>query len=537
MVPLPSAHAARPAVPIASDVDQHSRPAADQPTPRDAGDVASWAGLRVAFAGVGGAGMSALTRLVAAMGARVWGFDAVASPVTDALASEGLSVVIADEPPLPHDADLVVASAAIPAANGVLAQARARGIAVLPYARALGLAMRERTGVAIAGTHGKSTTAAMLTAALVDAGLDPSAIVGAGCRQITAGALAAPGRAVGSRLGAARYADGGRWHPGLLVAEACEFNRSFLSLHPTVACVGPVEADHLDVYGSLEAVVGAFNAFARLLPAPEAGGVLLIAHDCPHRLAICRGVAADVRTVGFSATADWSARYDPAARSVEAAHKGQPIARWRQPMAGEHNAANALMALAAACELGAEPAVVARSLGAFAGVERRCQPLGDRPLRGGGSVRVWDDYGHHPTEVDATLRAIRQTELADRPGRLVVVFQPHQHSRTRLLMDGFERAFFAADEVVVPDIYFVRDGQAERRRVSAGDLVARLRARGVNAAHVHPFEAVVDHLESVCRDGDVVVVMGAGPIWRVAQDFMRPCANAGAQAGTGAARA
>ena len=178
------------------------------------------------------------------------------------------------------------------------------------------------------------------------------------------------------------------------------------------------------------------------------------------------------------------------------------------------------MAFALACMAGGDPAIVAQSLGAFAGLERRFQLLGDRAVEGG-AVRVYDDYGHHPTEVDATLRAIRH---AERPqaggGRLIVVFQPHQHSRTRFLLDEFATAFSSADLVIVPEIYFVRDSEAEKQRVSAADLVHRLRDRGVDASHAHPFGAIVEQLERDCKAGDVLVVMGAGPVWQVARGFM-----------------
>jgi UDP-N-acetylmuramate--alanine ligase len=191
-------------------------------------------------------------------------------------------------------------------------------------------------------------------------------------------------------------------------------------------------------------------------------------------------------------------------------------------------AMNAATAGVLAVWLGAERAAVERALSSFRGVERRMQFLGEVELGGlGGArgatrrVRVWDDYGHHPTEIDATLRALREHEFGDggREGRLVCVFQPHQHSRTRFLLEEFAQSFSQADAVVVPEIYFVRDSAMERGKVSAADLVDRLRERGVRAMHAHPFGAIVDHLESSCGDGDVVVVMGAGPVWEVARSL------------------
>lgn len=490
-------------------------------SPTNPSNASDLQGKVVAMLGVGGSGMSALARLLHSMGTSVAGYDAVKSPVTDRLMAGGLSVAIGNGHDAATGADLLVASAAIPQDHPALAEATRRGIAILSYPQALGLVMRGRTGLAVAGTHGKSTTVAMLGAAMVDAGLDPSVIAGAASPQLASGALAEPGAWVGSRLGAATIPSGPRFgKPGLLVAEACEFNRSFHNLQPTIAGINNVEADHLDIYGSLDAVVEAFAQFARSLPSADEGGVLVIGHDGAHRREVAAGLHCQVQTVGFSPEADWAIQYDQHTHNISVGHRDGATGRWRQHLPGAHNAANAGLAFALACVAGGDPTIVARSLGAFSGLERRCQVLGDRAIEGG-TVRVYDDYGHHPTEVDATLRAIR---LAEKPeangGRLIVVFQPHQHSRTRFLLDEFATAFTSADMVVVPEIYFVRDSEAEKQRVSADDLVQRLRDRGVEANHRHPFTAIVEQLERDCRPGDVVVVMGAGPVWQIARQFI-----------------
>jgi UDP-N-acetylmuramate--alanine ligase len=189
---------------------------------------------------------------------------------------------------------------------------------------------------------------------------------------------------------------------------------------------------------------------------------------------------------------------------------------------GAHNAVNAATAFVLATWLGADPDLLGKSLGAFKGIDRRMQFLGERPMRGGGVVRVYDDYGHHPTEIDSTLRALREAERPqERGGRLVCVFQPHQHSRTRHLMEEFASSFSQADIVIVPHIYFVRDSEEEQHKVTAGDLVDRLRDKGVRAMHLYPFEAIIEQLENVCRGGDLLVVMGAGPVWQVARGFLK----------------
>ncbi len=481
---------------------------------------ASWevAGRAVYCIGIGGCGVSGLARMLRARGAVVSGSDRDTTPLVRTLMDEGMAVSLDQQAGvLPDACDMVVVSAAIDAAHPEVLEAQRRGIEVLTYAEALGRCMADSTGVALAGTHGKSTTTAMLGALLVDAGLDPNVIVGAGCRQLVSGSLNDSGVAEGFRLGAPLVPTGRfAGERGLLLAEACEFNRSFHQLRPKIGSISTVEADHLDIYGSLDAVVQAFAEFAALLPGANDGGMLLIAEQGAHRREITAGLACEVQTIGWSPQSDWVVAFDPETHRVTLEYEGR-AATWTMSLPGAHNAMNAATAAALAWHLGANPEVIGRSLSAFAGVERRTQLLGERQ-----GVRVWDDYGHHPTEVDATLSALRGFDKPEtKGGKLVCVFQPHQHSRTRFLLDEFASAFEHADVVIVPTIYFVRDTEAEKQKVSSADLVDRLRARGVRAMHLHPFEAIVEQLENVCTPGDTLVVMGAGPVWKVAHDFMR----------------
>ena len=473
-------------------------------------------GRSVHMLGIGGAGMSALARLLASYAgtSRVSGCDAVATPVTEALIGEGIEVGFDDRvPSLPDDCEMVVASAAIRADHPRVLEAQRLGLPVLTYAEALGRVMRPATGIAIAGTHGKSTTSAMLGATLARVGLDPSVIVGANVPD-----FARESGGGGFRLGAPSVPVGSmRGQPGFLIVEACEFNRSFHNLRPRIAAITGVEADHLDVYGSLDAVIEAFREFATLLPGAGESGKLLIGHENAHRRDVTRGLDCHVETIGFSPESDWSIVVR--GREVELLKHGSPLCAFEPPMPGEHNARNAATAVALSVMVGADPAGAADAVAAFGGVERRFQNLGTRDL-GSGSVRVYDDYGHHPTEVDATIRAVRRHErIDDAEGRLICVFQPHQHSRTRFLMDEFASAFEGADLVLVPEIYFVRDSEAEKQRVSSADLVQRLTERGVEARHLHPFEKIVRELESEARGGDVVLVMGAGPVWQIGHAF------------------
>jgi len=491
----------------------------------------------VHFIGIGGCGMSGLARLLARLGATCTGSDAARNHLIDELIAEGIEVRVGDEAgALPGSAEVVVHSAAVGIEHPEVQAARSADLRIMRYAEALGIVQGARTGISIAGTHGKSTTGAMLAHVLAEAGLDPSVVIGAVCRQIGGG----------SRMGAELVpATGGgdplAGRPGLLIVEACEFQRSFLHHRPAIGLITSVEADHLDVYGSLENVVAAFREFAWRLPERKRGGLLLIAHDVEHRASIVGGLTCCVMTYGTAPGADARVEVEadgtvvlraPRGRLLEAVRGGAPdsgggkrsagagdesTVRWTPQLPGEHMVLNAAAAATLGLACGADPRAIEAALSGFRGVERRLERLGERPAARGGSVVVYDDYGHHPTELRATLRSIRGAES---PKRLLCVFQPHQHSRTRLLLDDFATAFADADLVVVPEIYHVRDPEIERQRIDARDLVDRIRAEGVEAMHVHPFEAVVGFLRATAEDGDVVAVVGAGPVGAIARRYM-----------------
>ena len=463
----------------------------------------------VHFIGIGGCGVSGLARLMRQVGAVCTGSDHTPSELTWALEADGIAVCYQQTAEaIPRRCDLVIASAAIKPEHRELLAAQQRAIPTMTYAEALGMVQTRRTGVSIAGTHGKSTSAAMLCHVLIECGLDPSFIVGANCAQIGGGSR------VGSPVVPGEGSYAGR--RGLLIAEACEFNRSFHHHRPVVGLINNVEQDHLDVYGDLSAIIEAFGEFAELLPPADRRGHLLIAHDGAHRREITGGLCCKIETFGFNPAADYSVMFDPEASHVTITHDQQPVAEWTNSMPGEHNALNSAAAAVLGHILGADWDRIGDALDTFVGIDRRMQRLGSKTLASG-SVVVYDDYGHHPTEIEATLRALKTME---QPKRLVCVFQPHQHSRTRFLLEEFAQSFTSADVVIVPHIYFVRDSEVEKQRVSAADLVDRLRQRDIAAMHVYPFEAIVEQLEMICRDGDLVVVMGAGPVWQVAHQFL-----------------
>jgi len=499
-----------------------SQPISTSHTETSPDSLGRWAGKRLHFVGIGGCGMSGLARLTRRAGAVCTGSDMAKSKTTEALGSEGIAVSLEQSArAVPGECDCVVISAAIGEDHPEVVEARRRGVEILKYAQMLGRLMVGRTGVAIAGTHGKSTTASMLAAVLLDCGLDPSFIIGANCRQIGGGA----------RSGTTG---------DLLIAEACEYDRSFHHLHPTHALILNVEEDHMDVYGSIDAIVEAFGVFAGRLPDH---GTLLIHHETPHRLAVAAGLGCCVETIGFAPQANWRLELSEAEggdapimrdacvgqdQPIERAiaqpwvrlyHEGEFVACWPAAMPGEHMAYNAAAAAVTAHRLGAPWDGIARAMAGFEGLDRRMQLLGERRLHGpvSGAVTVIDDYGHHPTEIDTTLRALQHHY---HPKRLICVFQPHQHSRTRFLMEQFAASFSGADIVIVPHIYFVRDSEKERHAVSAGDLVDRLRQRGKQAMHVYPFEAIVEQLETIAQPGDLIVTMGAGDVWQISQAYL-----------------
>jgi UDP-N-acetylmuramate--alanine ligase len=450
-------------------------------------------GSRIHMVGIGGCGMSGLAAILLRRGAIVTGTDNRESAELTRLAGCGARVSTRQTAEaVPEELDLVVASAAIPDDHPELQAARARGVRALKYAQMLGRVMARYDGVAVAGTHGKSTTTAWLAYTLRLAGLDPSFVVGA-----TAGQLGG-----GSGVG-----DGPHF-----IAEACEYDRSFLNLSPRRAVILNIEEDHLDCYPNLAAIRDAFERFAALVP--RDGLLVLNGQDARCR-AIASSAACRVETFGVGGENAWqpaNLSLTDGVYSFEVLQQGSSLGRVTLGISGRHNVYNGLAVAALARDCGVQWPAIRDALATFRGAQRRLELRGTR--RG---VRVVDDYAHHPTEIQATLQAARERYT---PRRLWCIFQPHQHSRTRFLMADFARSFELADRVVVPDIYFVRDSERERERVSARDLVEQIRDRGGDAAYVPEFQDIVELVAENARDGDVVLTMGAGNIWNVADELL-----------------
>ena len=463
-----------------------------------AGEVAAQAGgfsgRRIHLIGIGGAGMRALAQMLLDMGAAISGSEMAGGAAVERLSAGGAAIRIGQRPEnIPPEAELVVYSAAIHEQNPELAAARQRGLEVVKYSGMLGRLMRRHVGIAVAGTHGKSTTTAMVAYVLSEAGMDPSYVVGAIVEQ-----LGGP-----SGVGKGRH----------FVAEACEYDRSFLDLCPHLAAILNIEEDHLDCYPDLPAIVEAFRCFAALV---EPSGVLVANADDRCALDAVRSARCEVETFGLGDRCTWRATDLAAERgrySLTVRHRGDEFFRFTVPLPGLHNVYDCLAAVALLHHAGVERPRIAELLGRFAGTRRRMTLKAQ--ARG---ITVVDDYAHHPTEVQATLRAIRE---AHQPRRLLCVFQPHQHSRTRFLLKDFARSFGSADEVIVPDIYFVRDSDREKDYICAQDLVAQIRLNGGAAVYLKQFHQIVEYLHTVLTEGDLIVTMGAGNIWEVADEIVR----------------
>jgi len=454
-----------------------------------------YAAKRVHLIGIGGCGMSGLAGVLLRCGAIVSGSDLVWAKTFNRLEEMGATITTGHAPiSIPGDCDLLVYSAAVKENNPELAEARRRGITCLKYAEMLGKAMALRTGIAVSGTHGKSTTTAMLAYILRQAKTDPTFVIGAEVKQLDGG----------SGVG-----DGPHF-----VVEACEYDRSFWNYHPQFAAILNVEEDHLDCFTDLDAIIAAFNGFARQV-SPD--GAIIVNGDDPAAMKAVAGAAANVETFGMNEAATWrtaNVSSDRGHYSFDLHYRGDFHLRIGiSNLPGHHQVANAAAAAALAHHAGVQPSDAAEALSKFSGAERRLSARGEI-----GGVVLLDDYGHHPTEVQVTLRAVRERY----PGhRLWVIFQPHQHSRTRFLLDDFARSFGQADRLLVPDIYFVRDSEKERNSISSRNLVERVRAAGGDAVYLPGHEQIVEYVVANAKSGDVVLTMGAGDVWKISDELVR----------------
>jgi UDP-N-acetylmuramate--alanine ligase len=445
--------------------------------------------------GIGGSGMGGIAEVLLNLGYEVQGSDLKPNSVTQRLARLGATIFIGHAAKHLGSADVVVVSSAVNRSNPEVAAALGTRIPVVPRAEMLGELMRFRYSVAVAGTHGKTTTTSLVASVLAEGGLDPTFVIGGRLKSADSNA----------RLGAGRY----------LVAEADESDASFMHLQPMIAIVTNIDNDHLATHdGDFSRLKQSFIEFLHNLPFY---GLAVLCADDVHVRGILEEVARPFVTYGFDDGADIRAvnvvrdglqsRYD----AVRTGHA--PLAVTIN-LPGRHNVLNSLAAVAVATELGIADAAIQKALANFQGIERRLQPLGEIQWAGGRAAIV-DDYGHHPTEVAATIEAVRQGW----PGRrLVLAFQPHRYTRTRDLLDDFARSLSDCDVLLVTEVYAA--GEAPIAGADGRAICRAVRSRGVvEPVFVESIDALADSLRGVLHDGDVVLTMGAGNMGEAAHEL------------------
>jgi len=446
----------------------------------------------VHFVGLGGSGMSGIAEVLLNLGYTVSGSDLKRSPVTDRLAAQGARFGEGHASAHVAGAHVVVTSTAVRPDNPEVVEARRAGIPVIPRAEMLAELMRLKYGVAVAGSHGKTTTTSMVALVLDKGGLDPTVVVG--------GRLGVLGS--GARLGKGDF----------MVAEADESDRSFLKLTPTMAVVTNIDREHLDTYHDLDDIKGAFLGFVNKVP--FYGSVVLCLDDAPVQDILPR-VERRTVTYGLSPQAHVSARdleVGPLGSAYTATLGSQAMGKVALAVPGVHNVVNSLAAVAVGMDLGLPFDAVKAGLESFTGVDRRFQVRGEES-----GVLVVDDYGHHPAEIRVTLEALR---LRAGGRRTVVLFQPHRFTRTAALWDDFCRVFHQADVLLVTDVYAA--GEEPLPGVNAEALALAIAERGHrHALYAGPLATAAARLAAEAKEGDVVLTLGAGSVWTAGEDLLK----------------
>jgi UDP-N-acetylmuramate--alanine ligase len=440
---------------------------------------------RIHFVGIGGTGMCGIAEVLANLGYEISGSDAADGDSVRRLRRLGCRIAIGHDAANLGDAQVVVVSTAVPGTNPEVAAAREAGVPVIPRAEMLAELMRMKFGIAIGGAHGKTTTTWLASLVVDKGGLDPTIVVGGRLRALDTNA----------RLGSGRY----------LVAEADESDGSFLRLTPTLAVITNLDREHLDHYGSMEEVEAAFAQFANRVPFY---GAAIVCVDDPRVRALLPRLERRVISYGLSDDAEVRAtdrRLADGRTRFTVSHRGEPLGEVALAVPGDHNIRNALAAVCVGLELAIPFDRIREGLEEFSGIGRRMEIRSDAD-----DILVIDDYAHHPTEIAATLAAVRGWQAGR---RLVAVFQPHRYSRTRDLGAEFGAPLALADRIVVTAIYPA--GEKPIEGVTSATIVGAARAAGASAVSaVDTWEDAVDLILPETRPGDVVMTLGAGDVWK-----------------------
>ncbi|HMN47566.1 MAG TPA: UDP-N-acetylmuramate--L-alanine ligase [Ignavibacteriaceae bacterium] len=445
---------------------------------------------KVHFVGIGGIGMSGIAEILVNQGFEVSGSDKALSEVTDRLESIGIKVYEGHSPENLKDADVLVYSSAVQIDNPEVQAAIERKIPIIKRSEMLAETMRMKYGIGIAGTHGKTTTTSMVGLTLTEGGIDPTIIVG--------GKLSGLG-GTNARLGNGEF----------IVVEADEFDRTFLKLTPTIAAITTLESEHLDTYKDLDDIKSAFVEFANKVPFY---GFVALCLDEPALQDILPQINKKIITYGLTAQADVRAT-DIISSGFKTTYKvryfNQELGELTLKIPGKHNVLNSLVAVIIGKELGVDFEIIKRALESFSGVYRRFEVKYDK------EILVVDDYAHHPTETSATLKGIR--DGWDR--RLVVVFQPHLYSRTRDFYQEFGRSFLNTDVFICTDVYPARELPIEG---VSGEMIANVTKKfgHKNVHYVADKKNIPALLNDIKKDGDIIVTMGAGDIWKYGEEFV-----------------
>ncbi|GAX62091.1 UDP-N-acetylmuramate/alanine ligase [Candidatus Scalindua japonica] len=480
-------------------------------------DYGSDNGKSVYFIGIGGAGMSAIAKILINEGYIVSGSDMECSPATYELGELGVRINTKQNGEgLGQDTNLVITSAAIHENNPDLKKARSLGLRVVKYSEFLGSLMKRKYGIAISGTHGKTTTTAMISTILKKTGHEPSFVIGGNVTDI--GGNSSNGKG------------------GYFVAEACEYDRTFLNLTPQIGVITNIEEDHLDYYKDIDGITDAFTEFVSLVPED---GLLVISHDDINVRKVVKDARCKVESYSITTVSDFFNKVTIAGkRDLKTYSSGErincePGATWLAVVTysdkvvnhfivfkkseyfgdfclktpGLHNVSNALAAISVCNYLGLNGKTIKRALASFNGVNRRFQTSSSK-----NGITIIDDFAHHPTAIKTTLATAREIYPLQ---RIWCVFQPHQHNRTKLLLRDFATALTLADKVIIADIYAARDSGIARETVSSQDLKHELQAMGGDVVCIKNISEIIDSLRLSVKRDDIIMVLGAGDIWKV----------------------